>query len=73
MARDVETVTSRYDELAARMDGYGPAGLDVRRRYYGRAMGSLVRRVATMGMAIGLLIVATIGFGLVVGPIGWTG
>ena len=28
---------------------------------------------ATMGMAIAALIVATIGFGLIVGPIGWTG
>ena len=36
-------------------------------------MGGLVRRVATMGMAIGLLVAATIGFGLIVGPIGWTG
>jgi hypothetical protein len=36
-------------------------------------MGDVAKRVANMGMAIGLLVVATIGFGLVVGPIGWTG
>jgi hypothetical protein len=59
------------DEAIARLDGYGPAA--ARRRYYGRALGTAVRRVANMGMAIGLLIVATVGFGLVVGPIGWTG
>ena len=35
--------------------------------------GSVGRRLANMGMALAVLIVATIGFGLLVGPIGWTG
>lgn len=71
--RSVEEAIARFDEYSARLDGHVPAASSARRRYYGRAMGGLVRRVATMGMAIGLLIVATIGFGLIVGPIGWTG
>jgi hypothetical protein len=64
---------ARWDELKARLDGYGPAGRDVSRRYYGRAAGTAARRVATTGIAIGALIVATIVFGLIVGPIGITG
>jgi hypothetical protein len=71
--RSVEEAIARFDEYSARLDGHVPAPTSARARYYGRAMGGLVRRVATMGMAIGLLIVATIGFGLIVGPIGWTG
>ena len=71
--RSVEEAIARFDEYSARLDGHVPAPSSARRRYYGRAMSGLVKRVATMGMAIGLLIVATIGFGLVVGPIGWTG
>jgi ElaB/YqjD/DUF883 family membrane-anchored ribosome-binding protein len=71
--RSVDEAIARAEEYMARLDGYGPAAASVPRRYYGRALGTAVRRLATMGMAIGLLIVATIGFGLVVGPIGWTG
>lgn len=73
MAKSVDEAIARFEDYKARLDGYGPALSNARRRYYGRAMGGVVRRVATMGMAIGLLIVATIGFGLMVGPIGWTG
>jgi hypothetical protein len=72
MVRGVDEVTDRWDEYKRRLDGYGPAA-STARRYYGRAMGGIAKRVATMGMAIGMLIVATIGFGLVVGPIGWNG
>ena len=73
MPRSVDEAIARFEDYKSRLDGYGPGGADARRRYYGRAMSVVARRVATMGMAIGLLIVATIGFGLVVGPIGWTG
>jgi hypothetical protein len=72
MVRSVDEVSDRWDEYKRHLDGYRPAA-SAARRYYGRAMGDVVKRVATMGMAIGLLIVATIGFGLIVGPIGWTG
>jgi len=71
--RSVEEAIARFDEYSARLDGHVPAASSARRRVYGRAMGGIAKRVATMGMAIGLLIVATIGFGLVVGPIGWAG
>jgi hypothetical protein len=71
--RSVEEAIARFDEYSARLDGHVPAPSSARRRYYGRAAGTFARRLATMGMAIGALIVATIGFGLVVGPIGLTG
>ena len=71
--RSVEEAIARFDEYSARLDGHTPAASSLRRRYYGRAAGTVARRAATMGMAIGALIVATIVFGLIVGPIGITG
>ncbi|HYJ82872.1 MAG TPA: hypothetical protein VEW26_08545 [Allosphingosinicella sp.] len=70
--RNVEEAIARFDEYSARLDGHIPAASSLRRRYYGRAAGTLARRLATMGMAIGALIVATIVFGLFQ-PIGITG
>ncbi len=71
--RSVEEAIARFDEYSARLDGHTPAPSSLRRRYYGRAAGTVARRMATIGMAIGALIVATIVFGLIVGPIGITG
>jgi hypothetical protein len=71
--RSVEEAIARFDEYSARLDGHVPAARSARRRYYGRAAGTVARRAATIGVAIAALIVATIGFGLVVGPIGITG
>jgi len=73
MVRTPNEVSDRWDDLKARLDGYGPAGASLRRRYYGRAAGTAARRVVSGGMTIAALIVATIAFGLVVGPIGITG
>jgi hypothetical protein len=70
--RSVEDAIARFDEYSARLDGHTPASSSLRRRYYGRAAGTIARRLATMGMAIGALIVATIIFGLFQ-PIGITG
>lgn len=70
--RNVEEAIARFDEYSARLDGHTPASSSLRRRYYGRAAGAVARRMATMGMAIGALIVATIVFGLFQ-PIGITG
>ncbi|MFL6843481.1 MAG: hypothetical protein ACJ8ER_01205 [Allosphingosinicella sp.] len=70
--RSVDEVIERMDATFARFEGRGAPGADLRRRYYGRTLAGLVRRVAGMGMAIGLLIVATILFGLIQ-PIGITG
>lgn len=70
--RSVEEVIARMDATFDRFDGRTPAARGARRRYYGRAVGSVARRAANMGMAIGALIVATIVFGLFQ-PIGVTG
>jgi hypothetical protein len=71
--RSVEEAIARFDEYSARLDGHTPAQSSLKRRYYGRAAGTIARRMATMGMAIGALIVATIIFGGLVQPIGITG
>jgi hypothetical protein len=69
-----DEAASRYDEMAARHDrmdreaAYAPAP---RRR--GRGTAALAQRIATFGLAVGALIVATIAFGLIVGPIGFGG
>jgi hypothetical protein len=70
--RNVEEAIARFDEYSARLDGHTPAQSSLTRRYYGRAAGKVARRMATIGMAIGALIVATIVFGLFQ-PIGITG
>jgi hypothetical protein len=72
MARSVDEVIERMDATFDRWDGRTREGMSMRRRYYGRAMGSVVKRVANIGMAIGALVVATIVFGLFQ-PIGITG
>ncbi len=71
--RSVDEAIARFDEVVARYDGRTPEAIGARRRHYGRTAASVGRRLANMGMAIGALIVATIAFGLFVGPIGWTG
>ena len=71
--RGVDEAIARFDEVVARYDGRTPEAVGARRRYYGRTAASIGRRLANMGMAIGLLVVATIGFGMIVNPIGITG
>ncbi len=71
--RSVDQAIARFDDLVTRLDGKTPAARDALRRDYGRTARSLAKRLANMGMAIAALIVATIAFGLFVGPIGWTG
>lgn len=71
--RSVDDAISRFDEAVARYDGRSAAAVGAARREYGRNVQAVGRKLATMGMAIGALIVATIAFGLIVGPIGWTG
>ena len=69
--RSVDQALARFDEVMGRIDGRPPS--PGTRRDYGRTIRSAGRRLTKMGAAIGLLIVATIGFGLFVGPIGLTG
>jgi hypothetical protein len=69
----VNEAIARFDELSARLDGHTPAARAAARRNIGRSARAIGRRVANIGVAIAILIAATIGFGLFVGPIGWTG
>ena len=71
--RSVEEVLARANELFARYDGGTAAGRGAAYRRYARDLRSVGRRFLNMGIALGALIVATIAFGLLVGPIGWTG
>jgi hypothetical protein len=71
--RSVDEAIARFDEVVARYDGRTPEAVGARRRHYGRTAASIGRRLANMGMAIGALIVATIGFAFIVGPIGLDG
>jgi hypothetical protein len=71
--RSVDDAIARFDEYSSRLDGHAPAISSARRRHLGRSAAAVGKRLLNMGMAIAVLIVATIGFGLFVGPIGWTG
>ena len=64
--RSVGEAIARFDELSARLDGHVPAAA----RRLGRGAAATGRRLATIGMAVGALIIGTIAFGLFVGPIG---
>ncbi|MDT9597442.1 hypothetical protein [Sphingosinicella rhizophila] len=71
--RSVDEAIARFDEVVARYDGRNAAAIGARRRYYSRAARSVARRIGYMGVALAGLVIATIGFGLTIGPIGWTG
>ena len=69
----VNEAIARFDEVAARWDGRTPEAVAARRRQVGRGVTSLAKKLATMGVVLGVLIVATIAFGLIVGPVGFGG
>ncbi|MGS1017121.1 hypothetical protein [Allosphingosinicella humi] len=71
--RSVDDAIARFDEMAARLDGRSVEAIGAARRRYGRSAAAIGRRLANVGVALAVLIVATIGFGLFVGPIGLTG
>ncbi|WP_167737488.1 MFS transporter [Sphingomonas parva] len=72
--RGVDQAIARFDEVVARYDGNASqAAAAARRRGYARTARSVGKRLAGMGAAITALIVATIAFGLIVGPIGING
>ena len=76
MAREpysVDDVLARTSDYFARLDGRTPEAAGARRRVYGRMGRSVAKRGINIGMALIALTIATIGFGLLVGPIGWTG
>lgn len=71
--RSVDEAIARFDEVVARYEGQTAQAAGARRRYYGRTARSVAKRLGYMGIAIAGLVLATIAFGLIVGPIGWTG
>jgi len=70
--RGVDQAIARFDEVMGRIDRSAPAR-EARRRQLSRGAAAAARRLANIGMAVGALIVATLVFGLIVGPIGLTG
>jgi hypothetical protein len=70
-SHQVNRAIARFDEVMGRIDR-NPANA-ARRRVAARGVASFAHRVTNIGIALGVLIVATIGFGLVVGPIGLGG
>jgi hypothetical protein len=69
----VDEAIARFDDLVARYEGATPQARASSRRQIARSSRSIARRVATIGMALFGLIVATLAFGLIVGPIGLGG
>ena len=70
--RSVDQAIARFEEVMGRIDR-APAARDAQRRLQSRRIEEMRRKVGNIGMAIGVLIAATLAFGLLVGPIGITG
>ena len=71
-SRQVDQAIARFEEVKARIDRTSPAQAATR-RYVSRSARMIGRKVGNISIAIAVLIVATIGFGLAVGPIGLGG
>lgn len=71
--RSVDEAIARFDEYSARIDGHTPLMSAARRRALGRQAKSLGRRALGIGAGIVALLVATLVFSQVVGPIGLAG
>jgi hypothetical protein len=69
----VDEAIARFDDLVHRYEGGSAEAQAAFRRNFGRDARAVGRRVVSMGVAIAALIVATIAFGLFVGPIGING
>ncbi len=69
--RSVDQAIARFEEVKNRIDRR--VGGDAQRRLQSRRIAAMRAKLGNMGMAIGVLIAATIAFGFVVGPIGITG
>ena len=70
--RSVDDAIARFDELVQRYEG-SPESREALKRNVRRGARAIGRRAANIGMAIAALVVATIAFGLFVGPIGING
>jgi hypothetical protein len=69
----VDDAIARFDELVKRYEGGSAEAHAALLRDVVHSTGAIARRIATIGVAIVALIVATIAFGLFVGPIGLKG
>ncbi len=67
--RSVDQAIARFDEVMGRIDR-GSHAQSAARRVRSRRAADVGRKLSNMGVAIGVLIAATIAFGLIVGPIG---
>lgn len=65
-ARSIDDAIARFDELSARIDGHKPQARPAGRRNVARVS----KRIANAGIALGLLIAATVAYGLIAGGIG---
>ena len=70
--RSVDQAIARFEEVMGRIDRTGLAR-DAQRRLQSRRIAGMRRKLGNIGMALGVLIAATLAFGLLVGPIGITG
>jgi hypothetical protein len=70
--RGVDEAIARFEEVMGRIDRSG-AARDAQRRLQTRGIADMRRKLGNIGMALGVLIAATLVFGLVVGPIGISG
>ena len=68
-SRKVDHAIARFDEVMGRIDR-GAASRDAQRRVTSRGVHHVARRAANIGLSLAALIVATIAFGMIVGPIG---
>ncbi len=72
VSRKVATSIARFEEVKQRIDRTA-AAREAQGRYVSRGLATAGRKLANVGMAIGVLLAATLTFGLVVGPIGLGG
>src|ERR687892_576695 len=70
--RSVDQAIARFEEVMGRIDRNRGGG-EALRRVQQRRIAQMRGKLGNMGMAIGVLIAATLAFGLLVGPIGITG
>jgi len=68
----VNKAIARFDEVMGRLDRTD-ASRDARARDVSRGTAAWAQRLANIGLALAILIGATIGFHLIVGPIGFGG
>ena len=70
--KSVDQAIARFEEVMGRIDRSGVAR-EAQRHLQSQRLADMRRKLGNIGMAIGVLIAATIAFGLVVGPIGISG